>query len=188
MEIEPQLLKACIKEDRRAQSELYRRCFGVLMGICMRYHHQEADALAVLNMGFLKILKNLKKRKQQTPFEPWIRRIMINTIIDEFRKDKKHKAHMAYTDFTDRDHYDQFVDFNAADRQFDAADIELMIMQLPDMSRQVFNLYAVDGYSHAEIADMLGISTGTSKWHVSTARKIIKTLIHQLSEHQVNIQ
>ncbi len=153
----------------------------------MRYHKQEADALSVLNMGFLKILKNLKKRKPDTPFEPWIRRIMINTIIDEFRKDKRHRAHMTYTDFDDRSDLDDYIDFNEADRQFDAAAIEQMICQLPDMSRQVFNLYAIDGYSHAEIAQMLGISVGTSKWHVSTARSTVKQmLLQQLNAYQTN--
>ncbi|MEO0898561.1 MAG: RNA polymerase sigma factor [Bacteroidota bacterium] len=179
MEIEPRLLKGCVKGDRRAQSEMYRRCFGVLMGICMRYHKHEEDAIAALNLGFLKILKSLGKKKEDVPFEPWIRRIMINTIIDEFRKNKRHKETMEYVDFDDRNRNDAFIDVNEADKRFDAEAIESIIQELPPMSREVFNLFALDGFSHKEIAGMMDISEGTSKWHVSFARKRIKEMLER---------
>ncbi|MEZ4849456.1 MAG: sigma-70 family RNA polymerase sigma factor [Bacteroidia bacterium] len=99
MDIDQRLIRACIKEDRLAQSQLYRRCFNVLMGVCIRYMKNEEDAVEVLNMGFLKILKNLEKKKTNVPFEAWIRRIMINTIIDEYRKNKKRLEAITYTDF-----------------------------------------------------------------------------------------
>ncbi|MCI4669987.1 MAG: RNA polymerase sigma factor [Bacteroidia bacterium] len=177
MQIEPRLIKDCIKGDRRAQSELYRRCYGVLMGVCMRYHRQEEDAVSAMNMAFLKILNNLKKRKDNVPFEAWIRRITINVIIDEFRKNKKHKEAIEYRDFDDRDNSSVMIDLNKADQQFDAEDIERIIQELPQMSREVFNMYAIDGYSHKEISSMLSISVGTSKWHVSFARTRIKERI-----------
>ncbi|RMG31618.1 MAG: RNA polymerase sigma factor [Bacteroidetes bacterium] len=175
--IDPQLLHACKEQDRKAQAELYRRCYSMLMGVCIRYLKQEEEARAVLNLGFLKILNNLHKYQPKVPFEAWIRRIMINTVIDEYRKNKRHKATIAYTDFDDRQHEEAFIDFNEADQQFDAKEIERMIQQLPGMSQQVFNLYAIDGYSHKEIGKMLGISVGTSKWHVSFARKKIRFML-----------
>lgn len=177
MQIEPRLIKDCLKGDRRAQSELYRRCHGVLMGVCMRYHGQEEDAVAAMNMAFLKILNNLKKKKEHVPFEAWIRRIAINTIIDEFRKNRKHREAMEYRDFDDREDVSQMIDINEADQRFDAEEIEQMIQELPQTSREVFNLYAIDGYSHKEIGEMLSISVGTSKWHVNFARKRIKERI-----------
>ena len=88
MNIDTTLLQACRKNDRKAQSQLYKSCFGLLMSVCIRYKNDEAEARAVLNQGFLKILTNLDKYDSKIPFEAWIRRIMINTIIDEFRKIK----------------------------------------------------------------------------------------------------
>ena len=179
MNIEAALLEACIKQDRRAQSELYRRCYGVLMGICMRYLKDEQEAVGMLNQGFLKILNGLPKRNERAPLEAWMRRIMINTVIDEFRRQKRHHEAIRYEDFTDTTHYEEYIDYNQADQDLDAAAIEVLIQQLPDVSRQVFNLYAIDGYSHKEVAEMLGMSVGTSKWHVNFARNKLKEQIRQ---------
>ncbi|MEL6675302.1 MAG: RNA polymerase sigma factor [Bacteroidota bacterium] len=184
MHIDPQLLKACVKQDRKAQNLLYKQCFGVLMGVCIRYYRQEEEAASVLNLGFLKILQNLDKRKAKVPFEAWIRRIMINTIIDEYRKNKRHQQKIRYEDLQEPHLQASKVDFNEADRQFDAAELEALIRRLPPVSREVFNLFAIDGYTHKEISDMLGISKGTSKWHVSFARKQLKGW---LSEKMTNL-
>ena len=104
---------------------------------------------------------------------------MINTIIDEFRKNKKERETIEYNNFERVEDYDSYIDFNAADLQFDAAELEFMVKQLPEMSQKVFNLFAIDGYSHKEISKMLGMSTGTSKWHVAYARKELKQMIHK---------
>ncbi len=177
MTIDPQLLKDAAKGDRRAQYQLYQRCAGVLMGVCSRYRRSEEEAVAVMNEGFLKIIQNLDKYKRDTPFEAWIRRTMINTLIDDFRKNRRVNELIENHDFTDTANQDGLVDFNTADLHFDAAQLEAMIRKLPPMSMKVFNLYAIDGYSHAEIAEMLGISDGTSKWHLSFARQRLKELL-----------
>ncbi len=182
MEIEPQLIDDCAKGKRKAQSELYRRCYGVLMGVCMRYHKQEDQAVAAMNMAFLKILNNLKKKKAHVPFEAWIRRITINTIVDDFRKNRKHRESISYVDFEAQGDPSEMVDVNTADLHFDAEALEVIIQLLPPVSREVFNLYAIDGYTHKEISHMLGISVGTSKWHVSAARKKIKEQIECIEE------
>ncbi|MFK7921702.1 MAG: RNA polymerase sigma factor [Bacteroidia bacterium] len=174
MKIETGILEACIREDRRAQAALYRQCFSLLMSVCIRYVKQEADAVPLVNMGFLKILQNLERKKANVPFEAWIRRIMINTIIDEFRKHRRYKETHQQTEFTDTDTFDSYTDLNEAALRMDAEALEALIQRLPTMSCRVFNLYAIDGYSHKEIADMLGMSDGTSKWHVAFARKKLK--------------
>lgn len=181
MNINRQLLTDCEQGDQRAQYQLYRSCFPLLMSVCMRYKKEESEAAAVLNIGFLKILRGLPKYKSNVPFEAWIRRIMINTIIDEFRKDRKVRELMEYKDFSDssQDHHSQ-VDFNKADQQFDAEQLEALIHQLPPVSQKVFNLFAIDGYSHMEIGEMLGISSGTSKWHLSSARKKLQEKMLEL--------
>ena len=184
MNIDKTLLQACRKNDRKAQSQLYKSCFGLLMSVCIRYKNDEAEARAVLNQGFLKILTNLDKYDSKIPFEAWIRRIMINTIIDEFRKYKKHKERMQYTDFTATDTFNDKVDFNIADQMFDAADVEYFIKQLPEIGQKVFNLFVVDGYSHKEIGGVLDITEGASKWHLSSARKRLKTMLKEAMDKE----
>lgn len=175
MNPDPKLIKACIRKDRRAQEQLYRLCFSSMMGVCMRYFRNESEAVAALNEAFLKILNNLQKRGESTPFEAWIRRITINTAIDAFRKNKSYKAHIQPGwEFGVHEQEESGFEINEAALQLDAEAIEQMIQELPPMSMQVFNLFAIDGYSHKEIGDLLGISPGTSKWHVSFSRKELK--------------
>lgn len=179
MEVSSELIKACKKGDRRAQFELYQQCYSPLMAVCMRYESQQEDARALLNKGFFKVLKYLDKYKPQAPFQAWAKRIMINTVIDEYRRNRKHKERVSYTEIFDyHDHVD-LVNYNAADEAFDAEDIEQLLYELPEMTRKVFNLFAIDGYAHKEIAAMLSVSEGTSKWHVSSARRQLRALIHQ---------
>ena len=186
--IDQQLRHDAQRGDRRAQYQLYQRCFNVLMSVCMRYRRSEDEAVAMLNMGFLKIIQNLGKYQKGVPFEAWIRRIMINTLIDDFRKNRKVNELIEDRDFTDTDNHSGLVDFNTADLDFDASDLEAMIRQLPPMSMKVFNLYGIDGYSHKEIAEMLGISDGTSKWHLSFARSKLKEMLNKKRGQEVGIR
>jgi RNA polymerase sigma factor (sigma-70 family) len=177
MEVSPRLLKDCINKDRKAQFQLYKQCFSILMPVCMRYRRNESDAAAMLNAGFMKILGHLKDYDSGKPFAAWAKRIMINTLIDDFRQQRKVKELIEYTDFSDHHITRETVDFNEAEKVFDAQQLEAFIQQLPPMSQKVFNLYAIDGYKHQEVAAMLGISEGTSKWHLSSARKKLQEMI-----------
>ncbi len=179
MKVSQQLIEDCKRGDRRAQFQLYKSCFNILMGVCMRYKKDEDEAASVLNVGFMKILSNLDKYKEGVPFEAWIRRIMINTVIDEFRKNRKVKELIEHTDFADPQSYNKAVDYNTADQKLDAEQLEGFIKQLPPVTQKVFNLYAIDGYTHKEVGKMLNISDGTSKWHLSSARKKLKELVHK---------
>lgn len=133
----------------------------------------------MVNEGFLKIVNNLPGYSADTPFEAWIRRIMINTLIDDFRKNRKVYELIENQDFTDHTNHEGLVDFNTADLQFDADQLEAMVRSLPPMSQKVFNLFAIDGYGHLEIGELLGISEGTSKWHLSFARQRLRELLAQ---------
>ena len=178
MKVDDALLKACINGDRLAQSELYRQCFHILMGICNRYVKNQQDAMDQLNEGFLKILKNLHKRKKSVPFDAWIKRIMINTMIDFYRRQKRYKEKFYLaSDLPNEPHFDQEKVLNEAEVRMDAEEVEMCIKRLPDMTQQVFNLFVIDGYSHKEIAQLLHISVGTSKWHVSNGRTLLKAMI-----------
>ncbi|GAB5539776.1 MAG: RNA polymerase sigma factor [Salibacteraceae bacterium] len=187
MNIEPELLKQCRKNDRKAHNALYKKCFGYLMAICLRYTNNREDAESLLNLAFLKIVSNLDKYKPEVPFGSWINRITVNTIIDQFRRDKKRRENMTNADFQEVDVNAVGVDFNKASEELDAQELETMIQKLPDRSRKVFNLYAIDGYTHKEIGEMLGISDGTSKWHVSFARKTLQGMIKEMMKKMMTI-
>lgn len=153
------------------------------MGICSRYAKNFDDAMALLNEGFLKILLNADKRKSHVPPELWMRRIMINTIIDAFRKNKLYNEQTQLKDFSDHQtvNYEQHSVDNDYDKEISSEQLNNMLQKLPEVTGKVFNLFAIDGYSHKEIADLLKISEGTSKWHVNNARTLLKQMINELS-------
>ena len=187
-EPDSQLIKGCLKQDRRAQERLYRECFAVLMGICTRYYRNKDESVAAMNLGFLKILTNLNKKKEGVPFEPWIRRIMINTIIDEFRRSRAYRETISPVDFSEPLEQPQGFSVNTAELNSDAEDVERMLQALPPATRQVFNLFAIDGYPHADIAALLDISEGTSKWHVAAARKLLTQWLEAHKPHLVPVK
>jgi RNA polymerase sigma-70 factor (ECF subfamily) len=175
MNIQQKLIDDCIGRDRKAEYELYKVTYSYLMSICIRYTRNQDKAKEVLNMGFFRVLTNLDKYKPEVPFKAWIRRVMINTLINEYKKEKIHYGNMEYVE----DYYetDKYADINNAMRKTDAEEIYRFIASLPPASQQVFNLYFVDGYKHKEIAEMLNISEGTSKWHLNAAREKLKELL-----------
>jgi RNA polymerase sigma factor (sigma-70 family) len=172
MNIQPQLIAKCIKRDRKAEYELYKATYSYLMSICLRYTRDKDNASEILNTGFLKILNNLEKYNLAIPFKVWIRKIMVNTLIDEYRKNKREKERISYVE----DYFDSsdFSEANEALGRIDCKQIYDLIAKLPEATRQVFNLFVIDGYSHKEISVMLGISEGTSKWHLNAARQRLK--------------
>jgi len=177
MKIDAFLIKACISEDRKAQYTLYTKCFSLLMSICVRYMKDRDEAKDMLNQGFYKILKNLDKYDPSVPFEAWSSKIMVNTIIDDFRKNKKRTALVENFDILlDVDKFTAS-EANAADKMFDAEAIERMVQKLPKLTRVVFSMYAIEGFKHKEIAEKLGMNENTSKWHVSAARKKLQKMI-----------
>lgn len=186
MQVDSKLLKRCRKNDRKAHNELYRLCFGYLMAICLRYESNREDAEALLNQGFLKIVTNLDKYNADIPFQSWISRVMVNTIIDQFRRNKKHRDNMSSVDLSDVRSTSN-VDYNEGAQMLEAEELQKMIQQLPDMSRKVFNLFAIEGYSHKEISDILEISDGTSKWHVSFARKSLQEMIKKTMKRMMTM-
>lgn len=172
MNLDPQLLTAAHRGDRKAQYALYRACFPVLMAVCVRYRRDEQEAVSALNQGFLKIINNLDRyRREEVPFEAWIRRIMINTAIDEFRREKKWRELTVFAEDFERSFPEEPISWEDNHKRVDLQQLETLMRRLPPVTQQVFNLFALDGFSHKEIAEMLGMSEGTSKWHVNAARQ-----------------
>lgn len=175
MILEPQLIENCIKGNRAAQNELYKLTYRYLMSICIRYTHNSERAAETLNLGFFKILKYLNTYRVGEPFKPWIRKVMINTLIKEYKKEKSQKLNLVYVE----DYYDseKYSELNAIMDKINSEQIYRFIALLPAASRQVFNLYFIDGYKHREIAEMMDFSEGTSKWHLNSAREKLKEMI-----------
>lgn len=181
MSIDPQIIEACIQEDRKATEELYEYCFHLLMPNCFRYHKNEEDARASLNICFVKIMSALKEvNLEGFNFNAWSKRIMNNTLIDEYRKKKKHLDRQSSTDSEKELDYFSEGTVNDAESNIAEQDILALIGELPDATQQVFNLYVIEGYSHKEIGDIMGFAEGTSKWHLSQGRKILKEKLEML--------
>ena len=146
------------------------------MSICVRYTRSDEKAREVLNLGFHKVLKNLSKyRHGEVPFKSWLRRVMINTLINEFRKEKAHYENMLYVEsYTDSNTQS---DINEAAMRLEAEQIHYLISRLPEVNRQVFNLFYIDGYKHREIADLLNINENTSKWYLTVAKNKLRAMI-----------
>jgi RNA polymerase sigma-70 factor (ECF subfamily) len=179
MDIQQQLITDCINGERKAEYALYKATYSYLMSICIRYTRNADKAKEVLNMGFYKILSNLTKYNPEAPFKPWIRKVMVNTLINEYKKEKIHQENILYVE--EYFETDQFSEINVALTRINADQIYTFITRLPPASQQVFNLYFVDGYKHKEIAEMLGISEGTSKWHLNSAREKLKEMLKKVN-------
>lgn len=143
------------------------------MAISWRYADSKEEAVEFLNNGFLKVIVNLKKYKSEIPFELWVRRVLINAIFDQLRIKKRYREKL---ELRDEDKLPTLTEERVlTENQEDKLEwIRFMTKKLPTVTASVFNLYAFEGFKHAEIAKILGISEGTSHWHYSTAKQKLK--------------
>jgi RNA polymerase sigma-70 factor (ECF subfamily) len=180
MDITPEIIQSCNRDDRKSINLLYEHCFGILMPVCFRYNSNEEDARASYNNGFLKILKGMKSIEGEINFNAWAKRIMVNALIDEYRKNKKYNTQITKSD------NERELDFYSTGHRNDAEsnlgyeNIMMLVKELPESTGRVFNLYVIDGYSHKEIGELMEMSEGTSKWHLSTARKMLREKLERL--------
>lgn len=182
MDITHDIIKACMRDDRKAINLMYEYGFKLLMPICFRYNKNEEDARAAFNTGFIKILNGLEKVDKDLNFDAWAKRVMVNSLIDDYRKNKKYNSQITKSDSeTELDYYSTGTS-NNAESNLGVENINALINELPTMTGQVFNLYVIDGYSHKEIADLMDMSEGTSKWHLSTARKMLRHKLEELEK------
>lgn len=177
MVIDNELLLECQQGKRRACNLLYEKLFSYLMNICIRYNNDYDEAGAALNAIFLKIVTNLKQRDQQKQFIPWVKAIAMNHLADEFRKAKVLKNNISFSDDL-APFENETKDFKIAGN-LEAKDLIKMIQKLPPACNRIFNLYAIDGYNHREIGEMLGINEGTSKSQLHQARLKLQKMIEE---------
>lgn len=158
------LVKACKKGKRASQRELYKLYYSYGMSICLRYSKNREEAQEILNDGFVKVFSNLEKYDLNLSFKAWVRRILINSAIDYYRKHHKHQHTLEIVNYQ---HFDESP--NALDN-LSVQEIMRMVHKLSPAYRMVFNLYAIEGYKHQEIAEELNITVGASKSNLAKAR------------------
>ncbi len=172
-----QLIEGCKRRKPAAQRALYARFSGQLFATAIRYTNGRQDAEDVLQDSFVKIFKHIDSYRKDFSFEGWMRRIVVNTAITQYRRNLKHTHHQDIDDVhaTPRDLE------NEHDPEFTADELESAIAQLPLGYRTVFCMYVIEGYKHQEIADQLGIDVNTSKSQLSRARKYLQRVLATLS-------
>ena len=168
---ESDLINGCINGDRQMQELLYHRFSPKMYAVCLRYSGNSEDARDLLQEGFIKIFKNLIKYRGDGSFEGWIRRIFVNTSIEHFRK-KVYLQNVSETQENTVEDKEWTVLDNLAEK-----DIINMIHELSPGYKTVFNMHVIEGYSHKEIADMLGINEGTSKSQLARAKMVLKKMV-----------
>lgn len=170
------LIEGCVANNRACQEKLYKMLYPKMMAMVRRYfdHNRYEQAEEIMNNGFLRVFQKIDTYKFEGSFEGWVRKIIYHSISDYVRQNIKY---MEKTVFVEKD---EMIDNNISGKlSYD--EIMRLVQTLPATSRVVFNMYALDGYTHKEIAETLNISEGTSKWHLFEARKILKTKIEHNS-------
>ncbi|NER09863.1 RNA polymerase sigma-70 factor, ECF subfamily [Muriicola jejuensis] len=170
------LIHRCIKGDRKAQEQLYRKYSAVLFGLCLKYSRNKMEAEDNLHDSFLTIYDKIDQFEFKGSFEGWLKRITVNTVLQKYRKEQ----------------YMNVVSENIKEEEeleYEYADVQLStllqyVQELPTKYRLTFNLYVLDGYTHKEISELLGTSTGTSKSNLSRAKMILK---EKLKKENINI-
>ncbi|HMO40679.1 MAG TPA: RNA polymerase sigma factor [Saprospiraceae bacterium] len=168
---EQNLIKACVRQERWAQKLLYEEYYSKMMGVCLRYAGSEDEAQDLLHEGFIKVFNNIGKYQPGTSLSSWIRRIMVNTAIDGYRKNIRRR--------TEDIEHAQELSTHEADAISQCSEQEILeaIQQLSPAYRAVFNLYVIEGYSHKEIGDCLAITESTSRSNLVKARLKLKEIL-----------
>lgn len=174
-----QLIEKCKANDTKAQGELYKLFSSKLFSTCLKYSRNYVEAEDNLQDAFLTIFDKIEQYKYKGSFEGWLKRVTVNTVLQRYRKDK------VFEIVSENTPEEEEVEVDEDDISIDF--LLKIIQELPDRYRLVFNLYALDGYSHKDIAEMLKISVGTSKSNLARARQILKQTIERQNETQ-NLQ
>ena len=170
-----ELLAGCVRQDRLYQKRLYELFYGKMIALCLRYSNDYEEARDILHEGFMKVYKNIAQYQPRHSLESWIRRIMINTAIDHYRRNRKFQKDL---DLEQAQHHVEPIT-NHILGKLTADEIMLLVQKLTPAYRTVFNLYVIEGFNHAEIAKKLSISEGTSKSNLAKARAKLQVMIRE---------
>lgn len=170
---EDELILGCCKGDRTMQYALYERFSKTMFAICMRYSKGRQEAEDILQESFIKVFDHIKKFRKDASLESWIKKIVINTALNS----QRNKLYLY--PMVDVDHLKSEMEYEVVLGNYHYEDLLKMINDLPDGCRVIFNLYAIEGYQHNEVAKMLGISEGTSKSQYARAKNLMKKKLEE---------
>lgn len=174
-----ELVKGCIKQERKFQNMLYKKYSGKMMGVCLGYTKDKDTAKDLLQDAFIKVFTKIQHYTNEGSLEGWVRRVVVNTAIDYYRKSSK-----LYVSNT-KNEFIPTVD-NYILEQLNSEDLIKLIRKLPDGYRLVFNLNVIEGYTHEEIAKQLGITESTSRSQLTRARKLLQEWVLKMSDFKSN--
>ncbi|GAA4407426.1 RNA polymerase sigma factor [Nibrella viscosa] len=173
---ESQFVKALQRGESRAQKVVYEKYAARMLAVCTRYVANRADAEEVMIDGFMRVFEKIQQFREDGSLEGWIRRIMVTESLMYLRRTKAWRQEISIDDVAEEP------DYQWADDALNAGELLRLVSQLPDGYRTVFNLYAIEGYTHAEIAEMLGITESTSKSQLHRARALLQQNLKKLEE------
>jgi RNA polymerase sigma-70 factor (ECF subfamily) len=175
------IIEGCLKGDRKSQETLYKMFSNRMFGLCLQYANNHDDACDILQEGFIKVFRKMDQFSGKGSFEGWVRRIMINTALERYRS----QLHLyPLTESMTTKHEAVYEEVLG---RMSAADLLKFVQELPPRYRMVFNMYAIEGYSHKEIAEMMEITVGTSKSNLSRARDILQRKVRKHFDSTENI-
>jgi RNA polymerase sigma factor (sigma-70 family) len=167
-----ELIRRCSEGEVRAQELLYRRYFSFAMSVAIRYTCDEGEAMEIVNDSYMKVLDKISGFDTARPFRSWYGRILINSAIDNYRRrDTRHSSHIQISEIEATEEQEPEID-----AELFAGDILYLFMQLPENYRVTFNLFEIEGYTHNEIGQMLGITTSSSRSNLARAKKALREL------------
>ena len=178
------LIEKCSEGNREAQYKLYKMYSPLLYGVALRYSYNQTTAEDILQDSFVKIFANIQEFRFAGSFEGWLKKVVINTAITGFYKDRKHHHHADLTDYEDT-LPDENAEFDSA--EFTREELQNVIDSLPEGYKMIFNLYAIEGFKHREIAEMLGIDINTSKSQFMRARESIIRKLTELKQFKKSV-
>lgn len=174
--VEQEIIKGCISGDGKAQKRLYDQYSRIMFGLCLRYSNSYDDAKDILQDGFIKIFVKIRQYSSSGSFEGWMKRIFINTALEHYRTNKHYQNQTDVEFANDNPHHDQTIE------KISQKEIMNILNKMSPGYRAVLNLFIIEGYSHAEIAEMMGISEGTSKSQLSRARVVLQQEILKMQK------
>jgi len=165
------LIAGCLKGKELHREVLYKRYFSFAMSVCIRYTKDRNEAMEIVNDSYMKVLDSLGDFDSAKSFKAWYSKILVNTSIDNYRRNLKHNSTLSIENISDTSETEPEIDI-----ELSVNDILKIFSQLPENYKVTFNLFEIEGYSHEEIGKLLGVTTSTSRSNLARAKKMIRTI------------
>lgn len=169
-----ELVRGCVGGDILSQELLYRRYFSFAMSVCIRYARDENEAMEIVNDSYMKVMDKISEYDPAWAFKSWYGKILVNTAIDNYRKNQKHNDYLSISSITETEENEPEIE-----AELSASDILALYSHLPASCRVTFNLFEIEGYSHEEIGQMLGVTASTSRANLARAKKMLRELYYR---------